>query len=117
MERLLFKKVEFWVVGLILVLSVVALIVFGNIVVHTMKGGTKTGAIGEAAVAVSDIPGFLKRMDRNSYLMVPEQVHAGEGGFTFNYEPGTRPDAGYLLLSRYDGDDEQSYVELVDLNT
>lgn len=117
MERLLFKKVEFWIVGLILVLGLVALIAFGNIVVHTMKGGTKTGAIGEAAVAVSDIPGFLKRMDRNSYLMVPENVHPGEGGFTFNYEPGTRPDAGYLLLSLYDGDDERAYVDLVDLNT
>ena len=116
MEKLLFRKVELWIVGLIIVGGLLLLVAFGNVVVHTVKGGERAGVIGEAAVAVSDIPEFLRRMNRNSYLMVPEHVHLGKSGFTFNYAPGTRPDAGYLLLSRYDGDDERSYVELVDLN-
>ena len=116
MEKLLFRKVELWIVGLIIVGGLLLLVAFGNVVVHTVKGGERAGVIGEAAVAVSDIPEFLRRMNRNSYLMVPEHVHLGKSGFTFNYAPGSRPDAGYLLLSRYDGDDERSYVELVDLN-
>lgn len=116
MEKLLFRKVEFWIVGLLAVLGFVLLIAFGNVVVHTVKGGNKAGAIGDAAVAVSDIPAFLRRMNRDSYLKIPPHVHPDKGGFVFNYAPGTRPDAGYLLLSRYDGDDERSYVELIDLN-
>ncbi len=116
MDRLVFKKIELWIVGLLVVLGLVMMIAFGNIVVHTMKGGTKAGELGETAVAVSDIPGLLRRMDENQYLMVPEQVHRGKSGFNFNYEAGARPDAGYLLLSRYDGDDRRPYVELIDLN-
>jgi len=58
------------------------------------------------------------RHERNEdYLVGDETRYAGKAGFTFSYPAGTRPDAGYLLLSRYDGDEERSYVELVDLNT
>ena len=116
MERFLFKKVELWLIGLLIVVGFVLLVGFGNVVVHTLKGGTKAGFVGDAAVAVSDIPGFLRTLDRDSYLKVPAHRHADKNGFVFNYAPGSRPDLGYLLLSRYDGDDERAYVELIDLN-
>ena len=116
MEKLLFKKVEFWVVGLIVIIGLVLMVAFGNIVVHTVNGGTRAGAVGNVAVAVSDLPGFYRRLNRDLYLMVPESVHAGKSGFTYAYKPGTQPDAGYLLLSRYDGDATRGVVELVDLN-
>ena len=59
---------------------------------------------------------------RNEHSLIVDETQqhtgklAGKAGFAFSYPAGTRPDAGYLLLSRYDGDDERSYVELVDLN-
>jgi hypothetical protein len=116
MEKFLSRKVEIWVVGLIAAIGVIVMIVFGNIVVHKMKGGTKAGIVGDVAMTVADIPSLLQEMNPDHYLKVVEGEHAGKSGFAYSYAPGTRPDAGYLLLSRYDGDDLRSYVEFVDLN-
>jgi hypothetical protein len=116
MERLLFKKIELWIVGLLTAVGIVALVAFGNVVVHTMKGGTKAGIVGKVALAVSDVPGFLRRLDPDNYFMVAEGTHDGISGFRYSYAPGTSSDAGYLVLSRYDGDRERPVVELVDLN-
>lgn len=116
MEKLFFKKIELWLVGLIVVLLILGAIAFGNVVVHTMKGGTKAGIIGEGALWISNIPTFLKKLDQAEYFKVGVSKHEGKSGFAFGYAAGSRPNAGYLLLSRYDGDDKRPYVELVDMN-
>src|SRR5262249_18043489 len=131
-ERLMFRKVELWVVGLICVAAFVGMILFGAIArktADTAEGNKRFGLVGQAALALSMAPEQLVRMARmlingdsipirtNEYLIVNETPRiAGKAGFRFSYPAGTRPDAGYLLLSYYDGDDERSYVKLVDLN-
>lgn len=54
MERLLFKKVELWVLGLVLVAGFIGLILFGAIILDEERGkeergGDHFGAIGDAA--------------------------------------------------------------------
>ena len=136
-ERLMFRKVELWVVGLICVAAFVGMILFGAIArktADTAEGNKRFGLVGEAALALSmapeklmrtgrmlingaSIPDVIRHLRNEDYLIVEETPGiAGKAGFAFSYPAGTRPDAGYLLLSRYDGDDERSYVELVDLN-
>ena len=136
-ERLMFRKVELWVVGLICVGAFVGMILFGAIArktADTAEGNKRFGLVGEAALALSmapeklirtgrmlingdSIPDVIRYLRNEDYLIVKETPGiAGKAGFRFSYPAGTRPDAGYLLLSRYDGDDERSYVELVDLN-
>jgi hypothetical protein len=87
MERLFFRKVEVWIVGLLAIIGLVGTIAFGNLVAYTLQGGTKAGKIGSAAVAVSTIPEFLDRLDPDVYFMIPEQFHLGKKGFRFSYEP------------------------------
>ena len=116
MEKLLARKLELWLVGILCVLGVLGAIVFSNIAVHTAKGGEKAGAFGEFVLFVSDISGFVHKLEADNFLMVHEGAHIGKAGFSFSYEPGTRPDAGYLIHTRFDGDDLRSYVDLYDLN-
>jgi hypothetical protein len=50
-------------------------------------------------------------------LLASEQRFNGISGFQFNYAAGTRPDLGYVLVNRYDGNHERSISELWDLNS
>ena len=70
MEKLLFKKVELWIVGVLAVLGIIVTIMFGNVVVHKMKGGTKAGIVGDVALGVSDIPGFLRKLQSLSLIHI-----------------------------------------------
>ena len=116
-ERIMFSRVPVWLVGLLGVLALLAMVAFGNIAIHAYKGGKKAGVLGDAAMALSTIPEFLQRFQNaTDYLRISVPAHQGKAGFAFNYAAGSRPDAGYLLLTRYDGDDLRSYVELWDLN-
>jgi hypothetical protein len=120
----MFSKVELWIVGLICVVAFGGMILASWIARATAEGNKRFGLVGEAAWHLSMAPENLARAGKllifgesmPDYLTVDEARHAGKAGFAFSYPPGTRAGAGYLLLSRYDGDDERSYVELVDLN-
>ncbi|WP_158307445.1 arylsulfotransferase family protein [Methylomonas methanica] len=50
-------------------------------------------------------------------VIAKTQRFAGQSGFQFNYTKGKRPDLGYILLNRYDGNKLYSVSELWDLNT
>ena len=133
----MFRKVELWVVGLICVAAFVGMTLVSAIArktADTAEGNTRFGLVGEAALALStapenlirtarmlingnSVPDVIRYLRNENYLIVEETPGiAGKAGFRFSYPAGTRPDAGYLLLSRYDGDDQRYYVELVDLN-
>src|SRR5262245_55597385 len=136
-ERLMFRKVELWVVGLICVAAFAGVILVSAIdrkTADTAEGNERFGLVGNAALTLcvapeatirtarmlingNSIPDVIRHLRNEDYLIVKETPGiAGKAGYRFSYPAGTRPDAGYLLLSRYDGDDERSYVELVDLN-
>src|SRR5262245_24477780 len=129
----MFSKVELWVVGLICVAALVGMMLVSAIARKTAEGAKHFGVVGDAALALSMAPekvtrpvrmliacdsldDVIRHLRNEQYFIVDETRHAGKAGFAFSYPAGTRPDAGYLLLSRYDGDDERAYVELVDLN-
>ena len=117
LERLLFRKVALWVVALLAILGATGMVIFGNIAIHTYKGGTRAGRLGDGILFLSNLPELYRRLtNTDTYLRVKPDPFPGEGGYSFSYGAGTRPDAGYLLLSRYDGDDRRSYVEFWDLN-
>ena len=117
MEKFLFSKVPVWLVIVLGLLAFLAAIVFGNIAIHTYKGGTRAGAIGDVVLTISNIPDLAKRAtNADTYLRISPDPFPGKDGFGFSYEAGTRTEAGFLLLSRYDGDDQRSYVEFWDLN-
>lgn len=119
MEKFFFKKIELWLVLLILVLGFVGTIVFGALVRNVAKGEHRFGKIGEIAFAIASVPADLKAIARdwNSHGMevFDSSRFGGRRGWTFgDADPKSRPD-GYVLLSRYDGDAERQVIELVDL--
>jgi hypothetical protein len=59
-EKLLFRKIELWIVIAILLLAMIGSILFGWVVRHTAAGGNKAGLVGEIAVAIASIPSTLK---------------------------------------------------------
>lgn len=60
LEKILFKKIELWILILVLILLLIGTIIFGWVVRHTTIGGERAGRIGEIAVSVASIPYTVK---------------------------------------------------------
>jgi hypothetical protein len=122
-DALMSRKIELWAVGLLCCIFLVVLIGFGSIVLKQAKDLRDYGALGDFAVAIASLPQDAKQAIRKTLkgdqadLATSEQRFDGESGFNFSYQKGAHPEAGYLLLSRYDGDLKQSVTEIVDLNS
>jgi len=111
----MFKKVEIWIVYLILLLGIVFTISFGVVVRHELIGGNKflknngLGWIPETALFLAEIPAKTKQMFTNDNEIEDRFPHLSG----FNGTPNS--EESYLLLSRYDGILEEGVVELIDL--
>ncbi len=116
MEKFLFKKIEMWVVLILMVFGFVGLILFGAAVRNETKGYNKFGGFGTASNALAEIPATFQ------LLLNPDLGLVAYGGQRFQGQVGWQlgPTAtgleGYLLLSRFDGNRENHVVELVDLS-
>lgn len=130
MDQFFFKRVELWVVGLVLVAAFFVMILFGAIVLDEERGveelrGDHFGMIGDAALALAEIPEnarqALKRVGKPDPTMISHPAlsvdHDVADGWSWAQPPGSGGLDGYLLLSRYDGDRTRHVVELVSLET
>ena len=121
-ERLMFRKVELWAVGLLCLVAFLAVIIVSALARLTAKGDQRFGVAGTWALALSEVPEDVLHAVRlviqgdRADLDIGEERFAGEQGFEFRTPAGSNPEAGYLLLARYDGDTARSIVELVDLD-
>ena len=123
-ERLLGKKIELWVVGLLLVL----IFCFGIFAAGVLRDEIETrakpgmvpdnGAFGRAVVRIStlksDIETVFNTRPPTGANEAPHVEHLPSGWSSG--EP-TPPISGYLLLSRVDGDAQRSVAEFLDLRT
>ncbi|MGV6850536.1 MAG: arylsulfotransferase family protein [Marinibacterium sp.] len=122
LEKFLFRRVEVWVVALLVLSGLIAAILFAY-VARQADSKHRYGLPGRVAVTISDlpksIPGAVQELleGQHAALAASQQRFDGQAGFDFHYAAGTRPESGYLLLSRYNGDERRSVVELVDLNS
>ena len=120
-ERMMFRKVDLWVLILLSLIGIVLALLFGAAVRYYHRGGTALGEFGAAVDALAALPSnavkVIGAIQPASALLAVEQRFAGQSGFAFHYAPGSRPDLGYVLLNRYNADRRQSVVELRDLNT
>jgi len=125
-ERLLFRRVELWVVFCIVLLGAAASVALAWAVRHQINGGARLGVMGPVVMQIAALPSDVNRalsgvfgvlFDTAVDLQSPEQRFGAESGFKFNYSSGSRPDLPYLLLNRFDGDRNHSVSELWDLNS
>ena len=130
MEKLLFKKVELWVLGLVLVTGLLCMVLFGAVVLdedrgNEDRGGDHFGAIGEAALALAEIPEnarqAIKQIGRPDTKMMPFLRLSADAdfpaGWSWRQPPGSGGLTGYLLISRYNGDQARHVIELMSLET
>ena len=109
----MFKKIEIWILYLIILLGIPTLISFGFLVRQELKGNTKFGWVSKTALFLSEIPVNLQKLsisDQSPDHKVADRFPELDG---FNGTPNSNE--SYLLLSKYDGDLREGIVQLVDL--
>ena len=109
----MFKKIEIWILYLVLLLGIPVTISFGLLVRQELKGNIKLGSVSKTALFLAEIPVNIKkilRANQSSDLKVEDRFPLLR---SFKGTPNSQE--SYLLLSRYDGDLREGIVELVDL--
>jgi Arylsulfotransferase (ASST) len=118
MSRLLFARLEGWVVLTLALLGLIGAIGFGGIVLDQARGNQRFGTLGAAALAVSEVPWTVRDILRAEDRMLVElQTYADEPPF-WSYPDGASGTGvpGYWLLSRFDASTRSSIVEMVRLS-
>lgn len=113
----MFKKIEIWVLYLVIIIMLIFALFFGVLVRQEIKGDVKLGYVSKAALILSEIPMNLKKIfyvvkDKGVDLSVTDRFQ-NLNGFKVSSLPKKEL---LLLLSRYDGDKSESIVELIDLS-
>lgn len=111
---MMFKKIEIWILYLVVLLSIFFAIGFGVLVRQELVGSIKVGWVSKTALTLAEIPVNIKRIlvGLSGDLTVEDRFHNIYG---WNGTPNS--EEIYLLLSRYDGDFREGIVELVDLKS
>ena len=120
----MFKKIEIWILYLVILFSLLFAIGFGTLVRQEIEGTTKKGGIdisflSKPAAYIARLPEQFVRLiiqsnpNRINHFWDDYREFYNQNGF------GGIPnsDESYLLLSRYDGDLKEGLVELVDLTS
>ena len=111
----MFKKVEIWVLYLIILLCAIFTIIFGALVRDALIQGSTLKKynllwVSETALFLAEIPKHTKDLFFGSALSVPDRFPSLDG---FSGTPNSKE--SYLLHSRYDDDKQESVIELVNL--
>ena len=109
----MFKKIEIWILYLVLLLGIPVTISFGLLVRQELKGNIKLGSVSKTALFLAEIPVNIKKIliaNQSSDLKVEDRFPLLR---SFKGTPNSQE--SYLLFSRYDGDLREGIVELVDL--
>ncbi|MCY1125271.1 hypothetical protein OU426_00240 [Frigidibacter sp. RF13] len=116
MQSFVFRKVEVWLVLLIVILLCAGAIGFAGAALDAERGKNRYGSVGRASLAIASIPEDLRKLlnDRES-LTTMQQGRFSDQPAGWMLSPGAAPLPGYLLLSRHDGEGRHHVVELVSL--
>ena len=111
----MFKKIEIWILYLVVLCLILFAIFFGVLVRQELVGTVKMGKISQAALFLAEIPMNIKKI---LHVTKDPGVDLGVGkrfkdkyGFVGSFNKKNY----FLLLSRYDGDISESVVELINL--
>lgn len=117
MQKFLFRQVELWVVCLILLLGLLGTVAFGWLALSYGRDPHPKGALAEATLAVAGIPDTMKAMIKDADPRVSShsaRLPKGAGWIVAPGAPSLAAD-GYVLVSRFSGDEDRAVIELVDL--
>ncbi|MDC0420382.1 arylsulfotransferase family protein [Gammaproteobacteria bacterium] len=118
----MFKKIEIWILYLVILFSILFAIGFGVLVRQEIEGITKAGSIDISFL--SKPAAYIARLPEQVVISIlkPNPLRVNDpwdedryfyNQSGFNGTPNSI--TSYLLLSRYDGDLQEGLVELIDL--
>ncbi len=118
MEKFLFSKIETWVVLLLALLGVIGAVLFASLVLTASKKEYVLNPVDATAIQIAEVP---KNAMRLAFGKNPKRANRTErfgdrGGWTPAKGAAPIVKDGYLLLSRYSGDESRHLVELIDLS-
>ena len=107
----MFKKIEIWILYLVVLLGIPVTIGFGSVVRHEILGGKKFGLISKTALFLAEMPKTVRLASNQSAVHELKDRFPSLNGF--NGTPNLSE--SYLLLAKYDGDLKEGIVQLIDL--
>jgi hypothetical protein len=113
------KKVSLYVVALLLFVGIIGSVIFGALVRHALLGNASLGSFGEGLLKIAEFPSTVKialtEIETGSPLVLKDGRFPNLDGFKKDGKvpSGAKNDKGYLLLSSYDAEKEQSTVQLI----
>lgn len=117
MERVLFAKIELWLVVALGLIGCLAGVGFGWAALQAERNTGRYQTISRFALNIAEIPDTAKKLlGKDTQLLVfSKKAFAGKPtGWSFPSGATSGP-SGYLLLSRYDGTDRRHKIELVSM--
>lgn len=113
----MFKKIEIWILYLVIWCAIVFAIFFGVLVRQEIEGSVKFGLFSKGALFLAKVPMNVKKI----FQKVKDPGIDSSVGSRFPGKIGFKGISSevpyYLLLSRYNGDLSESTVELIDLKS
>ena len=106
----MFKKIEIWILYLVILFGIPITIAFGTVVRYEKILGERFGRVSKIAVFLAEMPTIFRNIVFLNELEVQDRFPLLGG---FNGTPNSSE--SYLLLSRYDGDLKEGIVDLIDL--
>ncbi len=108
----MFKKIEIWILYLVVLLGIPISIGFGVLVRQELTG-TKLGRVSKTALFLAEIPVNIKKILKQN--QIPDLQVEDRFPLLNGFDGTPNSNESYLLLSRYEGDLKEGIVELVDL--
>ena len=118
-EKFLSKKIELWLVLIILILFFIGTVLFGGLVRSYLIAGNRFGVLGEIAIFMAELPTKPAKIMNNIFVskyLSDQHKFIDVEKETFFYKKKSRSDLGYVLISRHDDLTKTNVVELLDLN-
>ena len=104
----MFKKIEIWILYLVIFFSVIFTIFFGVLVRQELVGSIKVGWASKAALFLAEIPVNLKKIFQDTVI-----IQRNGALFSNKFEGKVNNYESFLILTRNNGD--EGIVELIDL--
>lgn len=118
LQRLLFARIEVWVLVALLLIGFLMTILFGAVVLREERESGKYGVLGATSIAIAEIPDTVKSILKNKDRMLAHaQSRAGDlSGWSFQNAAAGSGISGYWLLSRFEPQERRSIIEMVRLS-
>ena len=115
MERFVFKKVEMWVLALVVLFFLLGSAFFGVVVRNAVLGFDRFGVIGDISLAIVEVPSNVRSFLAGHNRMKANINEAVDGKTGWQISELGNDFEDYILVSRYDGDASRHVIELFDV--